>query len=487
MIAPRALLEDLQRQLRDVEADLRARSENLDFPEIGERLRAEYARAFDAKRTAATYEEWRNDRLTQVAVAWLLSCVFVRFLEDNDLISPPRFAGPGPRLRQAQQSAQHYFLTHGHETIREYVLSVFDELATLPGTADIFGGHNALRDIPGWLSPDCAGRILEFFQKIDANTGDTVHDFTDPTWDTRFLGDLYQELSAYARKRYALLQTPHFVEKFLIDRTLEPALEEFGLPGFRMIDPACGSGHLVLGSFARILNRWQRKEPATPVRELVIRSLESVNGVDINPFAVAIARFRLLLVAMKACNVRRLADAPVFRLNIECGDSLLHSQQELFHKGVAGLTEEEHVYKSENLNELKRLLCHGQYHAVMANPPYITPKDPALRERYRARFSSCYRKYSLSVPFMEHIFKLSVPNGFSGQITANSFMKRAFGRLLIEQFLAGTDITHVIDTSGAYIPGHPTPTVILFGRRRAPVQTCVRTVLRIRGEPQRPR
>jgi hypothetical protein len=33
----------------------------------------------------------------------------------------------------------------------------------------------------------------------------------------------------------------------------------------------------------------------------------------------------------------------------------------------------------------------------------------------------------------------------------------------------------VVDTSGAYIPGHGTPTVILFGRHRAPVgDACAR-------------
>ena len=39
--------------------------------------------------------------------------------------------------------------------------------------------------------------------------------------DTRFLGDLYQDLSEAARKKYALLQTPEFVEEFILDHTLD--------------------------------------------------------------------------------------------------------------------------------------------------------------------------------------------------------------------------------------------------------------------------
>jgi hypothetical protein len=71
-------------------------------------------------------------------------------------------------------------------------------------------------------------------------------------------------------------------------------------------------------------------------------------------------------------------------------------------------------------------------------------------------------------------------------ITANSFMKREFGKKLIEDFFPRIDLTHVIDTSGAYIPGHGTPTVILLGRHRTPVNHEVRAVLGIRGEPGTP-
>jgi len=385
-------------------------------------------------------------------------------------------------------------MSHPRDTDREYLLSIFDELAALPGTADIFGAHNTLREIPTWISGDAARDLLRSFQQIDNASGVLVHDFTDPAWDSRFLGDLYQDLSAFARERYALLQTPHFVEQFLLDRTLEPALDEFGLTeAFKMIDPACGSGHLVLGSFARILDRWQRAEPATPVRELVRRTLGSVHGVDINPFAVAIARFRLLLVAIRACGISKLSDAPAFHLNIECGDSLLHTPLiggvvELFDKHEKGPKDEEcdHAYASEDLAAIKRILKHGQYHAVMANPPYIVVRDTELSQRYRKRFATCHRQYSLAVPFMEQIYRLCVPGGFTGQITANSFMKREFGKKLIEKFFPATDLTHVIDTSGAHIPAHGTPTVTLFGRQRQPVADTVRAVMGIRGEPSTP-
>jgi len=65
-------------------------------------------------------------------------------------------------------------------------------------------------------------------------------------------------------------------------------------------------------------------------------------------------------------------------------------------------------------------------------------------------------------------------------------MKREFGKKLIEQCIPTWDLTHVVDTSGAYIPGHGTPTVILFGRHQHPVVPAIRTVMGIRGEPSSP-
>ena len=219
---------------------------------------------------------------------------------------------------------------------------------------------------------------------------------------------------------------------------------------------------------------------------LVQRALDGVHGVDVNPYAIAIARFRLLLVALKECGISRLSDAPGFEIHLACGDSLLHGSVRKIQQMFDVADELKHVYQPEDPEALSRLLQSGSYHAVVANPPYITPKDRALNQAYRDRYSTCHMKYSLAVPFLERIVSLAVKGGFTGQITANSFMKREFGKKLIEAFFPRVDLTHIIDTSGAYIPGHGTPTVILFARNQRPVASTLRTVMGIRGEPWTP-
>ena len=503
MIDRKQLLEDLQSLLKKtIEPDLRERSE---LPEIESELKAEFEKAKKAERTALTYTDWRADYITQIGVAWVLTCVFIRFLEDNQLIDPPKLSGPAKTdngsqtpLQRARDEYDLYIRANPAHSFREYILSVVDELAKLPGENDIFGEKNIIHQQPNWLSNDAAKVLYNFWQKIEPTSGQVVHNFTDDSdldmYDTRFLGDLYQDMSERARKKYALLQTPDFVEEFILDRTLEPALDEFGLTPqsddsdsvFKMIDPACGSGHFLLGAFPRILNRWQQKEPGTKTSELVQRTLDSIHGVDINPFAVAIARFRLLLAALKACGVDRIGDAIDFDLsNLACGDSLYHGRQK--QKTLGDWTEESHYFQTEDADSLRRILQEGTFHAVVANPPYITPKDRAANKAYRTLYPlTCRMKYALSVPFIERIFQLSISDGYSGQITSNSFMKREFGKHLVENFFPLVDLTHIIDTSGALIPGHATPTVILFWRGRPPKTKTVRAVLGNRGEPTNP-
>ncbi|WP_371633850.1 BREX-2 system adenine-specific DNA-methyltransferase PglX [Streptomyces sp. NBC_01259] len=528
-----ALLKDLRKQVTALEDDLRARTESVD--EYRTELEREYAAAREASRTAATYGAWRDERVTQAAAAWVLATVFVRFCEDNGLVDAPFIAGPGERLADAEDRQAAFFREKPELNDRDWLVAGFDHLSGAhKAVAGLFDrGHNALWE----LSPsyEAATRLLGFWRERGAD-GEIVHDYTDGELDTRFLGDLYQDLSEHARNTYALLQTPEFVEEFILDLTLEPAVEEFGLDpawkhkpagwqgdeavvrGLRCIDPACGSGHFLLGMFERLLKKWREEEPGTEDWELVRRSLESVHGCDKNPFAVAIARFRMLVAVLKACGERRLAAAPEFPINVAVGDSLLHGRGagrdadptfgDLQREGAF-------LYRTEDVAKFGRrvdLLGRGSYHVVVGNPPYITVKDKQEKVNYAKAYFACSGNYALSVPFAQRIFELSIraggnhrDGGFTGQITANSFMKREFGKTLVESFFhggeykfrdgkttrkrhfAGVELTHVIDTSGAYVPGHGTPTVILIGRNQVARQADhIRAVLGVRGEPSQP-
>lgn len=486
-------LKALQAQVKSLVEDLRRQV--AETPVLRAELRQEHERAKDAERVGASFETWLEGVLDQAAVAWVLGCVFVRFCEDNMLVDG-LWLGGGDPAAPAERGVQHrqaYLIANPRHNDRHWLREAFTYLAELRATGKIFDRHN-----PVWrfdISGPAAEELSDFFRR-----GAGRESLRRDDLDTRFLGDLYQDLSTHAKKTYALLQTPEFVEEFILDRTFEPAVQEFGLPATSVIDPTCGSGHFLLGAFHRLLRKWQDREPATDVRVLAERSLGQVTGVDINPFAVAIARFRLLIAAMKVCDLDRLERTPAFPVRVATGDSLLPWEPERSRAQgdlLAAIEGREvFAYESEDADLLQGYLAENKYTVVVGNPPYITVADPARNKLYRSIYPTvCHRQYALTVPFAKRFFDLAKRSdehgegaGYVGQITGNGFMKREFGKKLIEDYFAHeVELTEVIDTSGAFIPGHGTPTVILVGRtnkRRRPAN--IRAVLGVRGEPSTP-
>lgn len=289
------------------------------------------------------------------------------------------------------------------------------------------------------------------------------HPVTDPDFRPHgyLLGNAYQALSEESRKHRALAQTPRYVTDLLLELAFRPAADEHGIGDLKMIDPSCGTGHILMEAFIKASN-------AAPTAANLERALRVVHGVDLDPYAALIARLRLVVMvtAILRGNRRSRPELPSaipadWPINVGSADALLDRDEPL----------------------LKR----GSYHVVIGNPPYVTPKTAQQRDAVRAAYPQvCNGKYALSLPFHQLMTELLVPGGWCAQLTANSFMKREFGKRFVEKYLPQHDLRWVIDTSGAYIPGHGTPTVILVHRNRAPVGDTVSAVLGIRGEPSAP-
>ena len=287
--------------------------------------------------------------------------------------------GPGDRRRQAEDAHEAYFRAQPRDSDREYLLDVFGRVRSIPAAADLFAEGKT----PLWaLGPSGDGAAGCW-----SSGGDRPRDRHAAAivprrgGGTRFLGDLYQDLSEAARKRYALLQTPEFVEEFILDRTLDAGDRRVRLRGERLIDPTCGSGHFLLGASGGCSARAER-EPATDPAGWRRRRWTRCAGVDLNPFAVAISRFRLFVEALRPCGAPRLDKAPDLTVQVAIGDSLLHG--DMFYR--RGFRQEwlpgsepwsDPLYALEDPAGLGAIL-NRQYHAVVGNPPYITVKDATL-------------------------------------------------------------------------------------------------------------
>ena len=546
--AKKELFKGLRKLLKTLHKDLLNRANQV---EARKGLKEQWSDLCECNRCATSFKVWLDQYLEQIAVAWIMTIIFVRYLEDNRYILQ-RIAKSGEDYLLSMENRAGWLRKNSGKGYADYFIWIFQELSQTRIGAIFKRENNILYQFH--ISSEAADEVWRLFRLAD-QTNKLNHDFSAENGDTRLLGDLYQDLSEMARKKYALLQTPDFVEEFLLDRSLMPAMKRVGHNEVTMIDPTCGSGHLVIGGFHRILDAKKAAYPNDPIEKLVEETLKQVHGVDINPFAVQIARFRLLFAAFYEIRKVRekderltfkkqkeralsLGDNPpqedeykyLYKLEllnfdnhekvslleseiiggingpqIAIGNSLLSGK---LHKQVSlwdlfdsekedpnDLSKHYPKIRSHFTEEEKALqILSDTYDVVVGNPPYIVVKDKALNQAYRQYYNGCHRKYALVVPFFERFFDLAkngndAPEaaGYVAMIVANSFMKREFGTKMVRNVIPNYDLTEVIDTSGAFIPGHSTPTIILVGRMRKPTSDQVFAALGIRGEPSTPK
>jgi SAM-dependent methyltransferase len=297
----------------------------------------------------------------------------------------------------------------------------FSELARLPwaGCAEIFGG----------------------VEEVAPEEGEPRNG-----WD---LGELYQRLDRGAVKKWAFCQTPRFVAEWLAERTIGAALAGFEGEPLRVLDPACGTGHLLIPSLRLLLAAALAPHRDNPEAafDAGVAAFHRLVGVDLNPLAVALCRFRLVLEFVDLCGgFGNLWVASQLNPDIRAGDALA------VEPGARG----------------EDVIGGDRFHVILTNPPYIVEPVAAKRDYDRQRYESAYAKYSLALPFLERSFSLLVEGGGLGTLTTNAFMKREYGRPFIEKVLPRYCLQAVIDTSGCYFPGHGTPTCILFVSNHPP-------------------
>ena len=160
--------------------------------------------------------------------------------------------------------------------------------------------------------------------------------------------------------QFALLQTPDFVEEFILDRTLDPAIHTFGLKVVRMIDPTCGSGSLLLN-----------------VRKKVSKAggtIGKIFGQEKNITTYNLARMNMLLHGVK------------------------DTEFEIFHGDT--LTNDWDMLRE--LNPAKK----PTFDAIVANPPFSLRWEPtdALADDVRFKSHGLAPKSAADFAFLLHGF-----------------------------------------------------------------------------------
>ncbi|NRD51506.1 BREX-2 system adenine-specific DNA-methyltransferase PglX [Corallococcus exiguus] len=435
------------------------------------------------ERVAEDFEVWTDLLSRRAAVLWVLKSVYVRVLEDRRLLSPGRLLDP-----EAQQLFEKLAPNLGETSFLRWIYK--DLASSRGGVPELFSRQPAEVALP---SDELSRALIAFWRHHDADTG-AVWNFAEEKFEGELMGDLYQELDPVVKDRFALCQTPDFVRAFILDRTLTPAMETFGADEVRLLDPACGSGHFLIDGLKRIVAATADKHSDWSKEKVVAHAMDRVVGIDLNDYACALARTRLIMTAAELAGVTKLADAARFHPHVYWADGLEQVEKEeqkaMLQTDLFTKVEERprSAFTRSDVRFALRKVFERRFHAVVANPPYIVESDDARKEYHREkngrrrRYLSAYKQYSLAAPFFERCLQLACEQGFVGVITANNFMKREFGKPLVEEVLARTDLTLVVDTSRAHIPFHGTPTVLLFCRNTRANAATVRVVMGKRGD-----
>lgn len=374
-------------------------------------------------------------------------------------------------------------------------------------------------------------------QAINGIVGDLFHHFnftvTESTpldievaVDPEMLGKIFEELVT-GRHETGSYYTPKPIVSFMCREALKGYLEtqlpseskrglaqfidehnpvgvhdaEAALDALRRVkvcDPACGSGAYLLGMLHELLDLRASLFATKQLDAVSVydRKLEIIQrnlyGVDIDPFAINIARLRLWLSLSVDFEGLKPEPLPNLDYKVESGDSLTAPnpsgdleqgfRKKLIDEFLALKGQYLTAHGSEktelrkNISRLKETIsgwAHGSgslvgfdwpvefaevfvdhgFDVVVANPPYVNalefaksyPKE--YRQTLNRIFDSAHGAYDLFVPFMERGVNLLKPTGILAFITPNKYLAASYAVALRKFLLEQVQLQRIVDLS----------------------------------------
>jgi hypothetical protein len=274
------------------------------------------------------------------------------------------------------------------------------------------------------------------------------------------------------KKAGGVVYTPESVVRYIIDKTLTPALTERNLGTvtgrlggkrahpLRVLDPACGSGSFLIAVYQGFLDWYLAeylKEPDTYVkgRSPAIRPtgpgnwqlttserkrilLEHIYGVDIDAQAVEVTKLSLLLKCLEGETEATIAQQMTFfqsralpdlDQNIRCGNSLIGIDYAGYEPEI---TTDPHRMQIVNMfdweSEFEEVFSGPEpgFDIVLGNPPYVLLqdefRDDHQLEYFRERYGVAAYKLDTYHLFIEKSLQLTRDGGWFSMITPSNYL-----------------------------------------------------------------
>ena len=396
--------------------------------------------------------------LTHVVQLFLSRIIFLRICEDRDI---ERYE----TLRQLDGDA------------------TFDALMEELRRADAFydSGLFRLIDDAGLgvrISDETLGRVIaELYYPASPYTFAVVEPEVLGEIYEHFLGDVIEleggtvEIvnKPEVRESGGVIPTPRYIAHVIAERTLRPLLagkSPTDLEDFTVADICCGSGTFLLAAFEILLDHhlnWyldndREAHEGQRIYEDVAGQwrltfderrrilVAHVRGVDIDPNAVEITQFSLLLklIEGETANVlhqyvqhTRSTALPALDTAIRCGNSLVSLSE--WRAAVGDDPDDDQINPFDWETEYPDEMARGGFDVVIGNPPYIriqnmakySPDEVAFFQQPDSPYSTAehdnFDKYLL---FIERSISLAKEAGRIGMIVPHKFMTIQSGRAL---------------------------------------------------------
>jgi hypothetical protein len=349
------------------------------------------------------------------------------------------------------------------------------------------------------------GHILKLFKNYNFTVTESTPWDEEVAIDPEMLGTIFEELvtgrhgsgSYYTKKpvvsfmcqealkEYLCKQCPgdnkainEFIENKDPTALREPEDVYKALDSVTVCDPACGSGAYLLGMLQELLALKEYLWAAHQIgpEQIYKRKLhiiqQNLYGVDIDPFAVNIAKLRLWLSLAIDFDKSEPLPLPNLDYKIESGDSISgptpRNANTLFQLERDKLIDENTILKENYFlshgdkkksiakdiavleNKIQALSVddsisdndfdwgvkfsevfkQGGFDVVISNPPYVSHDAIARKSLLKTRYE-CYEPFAdLFCYFIERGVSISKEHGIQIWITSNSFIRTDYGKPL---------------------------------------------------------